>query len=68
MALLFGLSLADELPEVVADGRWLLVDHSTVYSFYVNVIDGWVGLLQKLLLKPGYHLVQEKDPFITGFT
>ena len=64
LALLFGLSLVDEPSQVLADGRWLLVDHSSVCSFYVNLIGWWVGLLQKLLLKLSYHLVQGRDDLL----
>lgn len=60
LSLLSGLSLVYQLPQVLADGRWLLVDHSTVRSFYVNVIGWWVGFLQEPRLMFSYHLVQEE--------
>ena len=64
-ALLFGLSLVDELSQVLNDGRWLLVDHSPVCSFYVKVIGWWIGFLQKPLLKFRYHLVQGEYDYVT---
>lgn len=58
LALLLGLALVNQPPQVLHDGRWLRVDHLPVCAFYVNVIGWWVGRLQKLLLKCSYHLVQ----------
>lgn len=68
LALLLGLALVNQPPQVLHDGRWLRADHLPVCSFYVNVIGWRVGRLQKLLLKCSYHLVQVGGGGITvGF-